>query len=218
MTFSAFTLKNAAMWSKGLPHQDDAWDWLQNKIPRPVLKEFMLRYRNEHKITSLEPQYALPQQAVALIKELENFRSAPYLDSEKTPTIGYGTTRYPDGKAVTLSDKRITIEQAEAYLLHHIKTRILPVLHNSIPCWGAMNDNQRSALISFAYNTGENFMSLKSGYNTIQSHLNTRSWQLIPQALNLYINPGSESEEGLRKRRKMEAELWNGQGKHAKPR
>ena len=42
-----------------------------------------------------------------LIKKYEGFSSKPYLCPAKVPTIGYGATYYPNGKAVTLKDTPI---------------------------------------------------------------------------------------------------------------
>ena len=86
-----------------------------------------------------------------LIEKYENFRSKPYLCPAGVPTIGIGTTIYPDGRGVTLFDPEITLEEARMYLRHHINTKILPVLlkYNL-----NLNVNQNSALISFCYNCG----------------------------------------------------------------
>jgi GH24 family phage-related lysozyme (muramidase) len=209
---SNLRLNDAATWTKGLPHQIEAWNWLQSQLPQSVLAEFALRYRNQYKIETIKPQLSLPVQALKIIEEFEGFRSTPYLCSAGVPTIGIGTTVYPNGVKVTLSDKAVTYQTAVEYLTHHINNKILPVLHKDVPFWSSMTDNQRAALISFAYNLGAGFMSTKSGFNTIQSNLKTRSWELIPKTLELYVGPGTSSEAGLRRRRKTEGELWQGQG------
>ncbi len=40
--------------------------------------------------------------AIALIKSFEDFKACPYYDTGRppVPTIGYGTTVYPDGRKV----------------------------------------------------------------------------------------------------------------------
>ena len=43
-----------------------------------------------------------------LIKECEGFRAEPCLCPAGVPTIGYGSTRYADGRAVSLDDPSIT--------------------------------------------------------------------------------------------------------------
>lgn len=121
-------------------------------------------------------------------------------------TIGWGSTRNKDGKPFKLGDK-ITQQEADELLVQYCKTNILPRLEK-IPFWNEMNDNQRGALISFAYNLGSSFYG-NSGFNTITKRLKFKQWDLVPDALYLYRNPGSNVEAGLARRRKAEGDLWN---------
>lgn len=50
----------------------------------------------------------------------EGYVAAPYRDSVGVPTIGIGTTVYPDGKRVTMRDKPIDRKVAESYLKAHM--------------------------------------------------------------------------------------------------
>lgn len=86
-----------------------------------------------------------------IIKQFEGFRSHPYLDSVGVATIGYGTTHYPDGSAVTMQDPAITEAEAASYLTTYVSresaaiARLLkrmPTLH------------QAAAMLSLAYNIG----------------------------------------------------------------
>jgi lysozyme len=70
-----------------------------------------------------------------------------------------------------------------------------------------MNDNQRGALLSFAYNLGAGFYN-SSNFSTISCHLREKNWAEIPKTLELYRNPGSKVEAGLLRRRKAEGKLW----------
>jgi hypothetical protein len=45
----AMNLVDAAKFFKELPHQQDALNWLQTQIPKPVLEEFAQKYRNDLK-------------------------------------------------------------------------------------------------------------------------------------------------------------------------
>ena len=47
-----------------------------------------------------------------LIAEFEGFSSKPYLCPAKVPTIGFGSTRWADGRAVSLQDEPITRDEA----------------------------------------------------------------------------------------------------------
>ena len=73
-----------------------------------------------------------------------------------------------------------------------------------------MNDNQRGALLSFAYNLGSGFYG-GGNFNTITSRLKNKEWDKVPDALYLYRNPGSNVEAGLARRRKAEGKLWSTQ-------
>jgi lysozyme len=70
-----------------------------------------------------------------------------------------------------------------------------------------MNDNQRGALLSFAYNLGASFYG-GSNFNTITRNLREKNWKAIPKTLEMYSNPGSNVEAGLLRRRKAEGKLW----------
>lgn len=102
--------------------------------------------------------------------------------------------------------RTITQKYADTLLEHDIKNRFLPKL-TSIPYWNQMNDNQRGALLSFAYNLGADFYNSKN-FNTITSRLKNKEWNLVPEALKLYRNPGTNVEAGLLRRRIAEGKLW----------
>lgn len=213
---SPIQLKEAARWSQGLPHQNQAWDWLQRQVPLSVLERFAALYRNEERLSNLEPQFALPEQAIEIIKAFEGYSSTPYRCSQGIPTVGFGTTVYPDGRRVQLSDPAITRQQGQDYLEHHITKNVLPLLVKTVPFYMAMNSNQQSALISFAYNVGAAFMQASDGFETIQRVLKTKDWGAVPEALRLYRNPGTPSEKGLLRRRVAEGLLWIGEGEFAR--
>jgi lysozyme len=214
-TYSDFQLATAAQWSKGLPHQVEAWNWLQSQLNSSTLEEFKQRYRNEYRIINIPVQHKIPLSALEIIKHFEGLSLTPYICSAGVPTIGLGTTVYPDGQRVKLSDSPITEQQAQEYLELEINKRIVPRLSETVPYWNSMTNNQRAALISFAYNLGENFMVVKSGFTTIQQQLKTKNWDSIPETLKLYRNPGTASEPGLLRRRQEEGLLWQSKGIYA---
>lgn len=84
-----------------------------------------------------------------LIKKYEGFRENPYLCPKGIPTIGYGITAYPDGKKVSMDDKPITEEYAEALLNDYCIRYVYPVF-KKIPY--LLTENQRQALSSLIYN------------------------------------------------------------------
>jgi lysozyme len=89
--------------------------------------------------------------AISLVKGFEGFRAAPYLDSAGVPTIGFGSTHYPDGHAVTMRDAPITETEALAFLGHGL-------WNTAATLWQYVKTqpttNQWSALCSIAYNVG----------------------------------------------------------------
>jgi GH24 family phage-related lysozyme (muramidase) len=150
----------------------------------------------------------IPEPALKLIKEFEGLSLSAYPDpltGGKPYTIGYGSTKNLDGTPFKLGDK-ITKEQAEALLISSIEKNFLPSLEK-IPYWNEMSSNKRSCLISFSYNLGSNFYG-SGDFNTITKCLKEKRWKDVPAAMMLYVNPGSNVEVGLRRRRKAESDLW----------
>jgi GH24 family phage-related lysozyme (muramidase) len=150
----------------------------------------------------------IPKYAIDLIKEYEGFSSKAYYDPHtgNLPiTIGYGSTRKLDGTPFRIGET-ITKEEAEKLLIYQLTNQyILPL--QKIPYWNEMNEKQQGALLSFAYNLGANFYG-SLGFNTISRVLREKKWNEVPSTLELYRNPGSNVEAGLRRRRIAEGKLW----------
>jgi lysozyme len=93
-------------------------------------------------------------EGIELIKEREGFYPDPYKCPANVPTIGYGTTYYPNGKKVKLSDGKCTSVQAIEWLKHEVdeKENRIEKFLKSINV--TLNSNEFSALVSFAYNLG----------------------------------------------------------------
>ncbi len=106
--------------------------------------------------------------------------------------------------------RTITQEYADKLLEFDVKNRFLPSLEK-IPYWNEMNDNQRGALLSFAYNLGAGFYG-GVGFNTISRNLREKNWSAIPKTLEMYRDPGTNVEAGLLRRRRREGALWLGIG------
>ena len=196
---------DAVKYHKDLPHQIDAWNFLQATVHKEVLDEFARRYRNEKIEPTLE---GLPESGIYLIKEFEGCHLSAYYDplTGSLPiTIGWGSTRRKDGSRFMIGNK---ISQAEAddLLYYQLRKEFLPSLQK-IPYWNEMNENQQGALLSFAYNLGAGFYG-STNFNTITKALKEKRWGDIPAALELYRNPGSKVEKGLLRRRKAEGALW----------
>ena len=148
----------------------------------------------------------IPSQAIALIKEFEGYSSTVYNDGVGVATIGYGTTVYPNGARVRFGDRPITEAEAIIYSNNDLRN-FWDTLVRTIPFWKEMTDNQRSALLSFAYNLGAHFYN-SNGFSTISGSLARKNWGKIPDDFLLYVNPGSSVEAGLTRRRRREGDLW----------
>lgn len=149
--------------------------------------------------------------AIKLIKEFEGVHLSAYPDplhSWDVATIGYGTTRYPDGRKVQRGDKITVIDANE--LLEIEIDRIAEKLRSSVPHWGTMSGNKQCALLSFAYNLGAGFYG-SAGFETISKCLRDKNWAAVPAAMELYRNPGTSIEAGLLRRRRAEGRLWAGE-------
>jgi GH24 family phage-related lysozyme (muramidase) len=145
--------------------------------------------------------------AVRLIAQFEGFVDHAYPDpaSGGEPwTIGYGFTSL-DGRPVRPGDS-LSRAEADAQLLAGVNG-CARHLATCIPYWSAMADDQRCALISFAWNLGEDFYG-SDGFATISRALRERDWPSVPQALLLYCDPGTAVSDGLLRRRQAEGQLW----------
>ncbi|QQE64808.1 hypothetical protein GFS31_14900 [Leptolyngbya sp. BL0902] len=145
---------------------------------------------------------------VDLIKIFEGSRLEAYPDPKtggEPITIGWGSTRDRQGRPFKLGD-RITQQEADALLMDQIIRSYLPP-QSRIPAWDRMNDNQRGAILSFAYNLGAHFYGA-NGFETLSRVLRNQEWNNIEAALILYRNPGSRVEEGLLRRRLSEANVF----------
>ena len=190
---------------KDLDHQIDAWNFLQESVDKKILDEFAKKYRNQK--TELKPEIILPS-GIKLIKEFEGCHLTAYPDplSGGLPiTIGWGSTRDFDGSPFKRG-RKITQKYADQLLEYDIKVNFLPALQK-IPYWNQMNENQKGALLSFAYNLGAGFYG-SPNFNTITRVLREKKWNEVPEVLKLYRNPGTRVEAGLLRRRIAEGNLW----------
>ena len=199
--------------NRGLPHQLAAISELEGDLKENGYEAAMRRDRPWFKTWSTDPKQDDLSAALKLVKEFEGCKLQAYPDplSGGEPwTIGVGCTRYPDGSPVRPGDV-ITEVEADQMLRLEID-RTAAALAKRIPHWGEMSANQKSALISFAFNLGSNFFGA-SGFGTITRVLHDKQWDQVPNAMLLYRNPGSNVEAGLKRRRLAEGDLWGRQAK-----
>ena len=193
---------------KALPHQMAAISQLEAALAADGYAATMRRDRPWFETWSQDGKQADLAGAIALIKEFEGCHLSAYPDplSGGDPwTIGYGTTRYSGGVPVKRGD-RITVIEADMLLRLEID-RVAEKLRTSVPFWKEMDDGQKSALVSFAYNLGAGFYG-SAGFETISRCLKEKAWDQVPKAMELYRNPGTPVEAGLLRRRQAEGKCW----------
>lgn len=139
--------------------------------------------------------------AIQIAKPFEGFRPEPYLCPAGIPTIGYGTTFYPSGKKVSLSDSPISEEEAEVYLSHEMNKcvagalRCCPVLVKKPGALGAIAD--------FCYNLGIGRLQT----STLRRKINQGDMEAARKELLKWVRGGGRVLPGLVARRKIEAKF-----------
>jgi lysozyme len=204
------------------PNHVKAVQWLEDNLPIKYLEDtvdWADIYRGKKTSAGSAPAApaasapvsggdGVPMMGIKLIKEFEGCHLSAYPDplTGGLPiTIGWGSTRDKNGKPFQMGDK-ITQAEADELLISQCKNQFIPAL-TKIPHWNEMSDGKRGALLSFAYNLGAGFYG-GDNFNTITKRLKNKEWDLVPDALYLYRNPGSNVEAGLARRRKAEGEAW----------
>lgn len=143
-------------------------------------------------------------QGTKLIAEFEGFSNKPYLDQRDIPTIGYGSTIYPNGEKVKLTDTPITKEFAIECLLYHVGQIVIPIMKKKIII--ELNQNQIDSLASFIYNVGIGAF----GNSTLLRRINNKfSKEQIKEAFLMWNKISGNTSKGLTNRREKEANLFN---------
>jgi lysozyme len=93
----------------------------------------------------------LSKNGIKLIKSFEGLVLHAYQDVAGVWTIGYGSTRFPDGKAVKSGDKLTSEAQADS-LLQNTLSQYEDAVNSYVLV--PLTQNQYDALISFTYNLG----------------------------------------------------------------
>jgi lysozyme len=136
-----------------------------------------------------------------LIKSYEGLRLKSYKCSAGKDSIGFGNTFYEDGRPVKPGDT-ITIERAHKlfdFIIAKFSNKVSNLVKTEI------TDNQKSALVSFAYNCGiTNLMN-----STLLKKVNVDpSDPSIADEFKKWTKAGGKSLPGLAKRREAEAKLY----------
>ena len=148
----------------------------------------------------------ISQEGVTLIKHYEGCpkdkdgNAVSYRCAANKATIGYGSLKLIDGSPVT-DNISITMQEAEDLLAHEL-----------VEYEGYINDlvkvplkqNEFDALVSWVFNLGPS--NLKS--STMLKVLNAGKYQEVPEQIKRWNKVNGKVNEGLVKRRKSEALLF----------
>ncbi len=135
-----------------------------------------------------------------ILKKFEGWRGTAYRDPVGVRTIGYGHTSAA-GHPKVYEGMKISRKQAEAILLDDLEKTsalIMPMIKVRL------NDNQYSALLSFAYNVGAgNFRK-----SSVLRYTNASRFSDVPSRLMLWNKAGGKILRGLTRRRVAEGALF----------
>jgi lysozyme len=136
-----------------------------------------------------------------LCERFEGFRAKPYLDVAKVPTIGFGTTRYPGGERVQMSDPPVTREQAREYMRDWLRRETLPAVLEYCP--SIDTPGRMAAILDFTYNLG----AARLETSTLRKKIAAGQWEQVPAQLRKWVFAAGAIQPGLVKRRDAEAEM-----------
>lgn len=137
---------------------------------------------------------------IRLFEASNKCRLKAYLDTGGVPTIGWGTTVYPNGKKVRIGDV-CTEEEANQWLVHDVKASVQAIkrlvkVH--------ISQSMFDALVSFVYNLGSgNF----SG-STLLKLINASKFNEAADQFPRWRFDNGKEQPGLTKRRAEEQKLF----------
>ena len=144
----------------------------------------------------------ISEKGLNLIKKYEGFSSRPYMCPANVPTIGYGSTYYPNGTKVKLSDDSISEEEA-TQILEYIAQKDFGSAVNKFVIV-ELTQNQFDALVSFAYNIGRTAFE----NSTLLKLLNRGEYEAAAEQFEKWNKSGGKVLSGLTKRRFDEQKLF----------
>lgn len=144
--------------------------------------------------------------AIEIIKSFEGFRAKPYYDSVGIPTIGYGTTIYPTGEEVKITDSPVNGAIAHELLKYHVIEKVHKPLMKLIDR-DKLNQNQYDSLVSFCYNVGIGAFKGSTLRKVILANQN--DFDAIEVQFMRWNKAGGKVIDGLINRRKKEFFLYS---------
>jgi lysozyme len=132
----------------------------------------------------------------------EGYSARPYRCPAGVPTIGYGTTRYPNGRKVSMSDLPIDEDTALVYLQLELQKsmngalKYCPIL--------STDEGKLAAIIDFCYNLGVGRLQ----QSTLRRRINQQNWSSCKTELLRWVFAGGKKLPGLIRRRALEATFF----------
>jgi lysozyme len=139
--------------------------------------------------------------AAELVRIFEGFKSKPYKCPAGIWTIGFGTTRYPDGRKVKPTDSSVDKSTAEIYLEDELEHSLSAVIRYCPKL--VRSDNRLAAIADFTYNLGIGALQT----STLRKRLNQQDWMGAKKELRKWVHGGGRVLPGLVKRREIESKL-----------
>ncbi len=136
------------------------------------------------------------------VKAKEGLSLTAYLCPAKVWTIGYGNTSYETGIKVKQGDK-ISKERAELLFnntFENFALQVKPLVFKS-----TLNDNQFSALVSFAYNVGIGALKSSTLLKKVKANPNDKT---IANEFAKWNKGGGKVLAGLTSRRAKESDIY----------
>jgi lysozyme len=152
----------------------------------------------------------LNEKGIELMHKFEGLKLSSYLCPAKVWTIGYGNTFYEDGSKVQ-PNQHISQKRANQLFCNIVEKSFAQPIRKLLKV--ELNENQFSALVSFAYNVGTDIdTDTKAeglGDSTLLKKVNANPKDpKIRAEFMKWVNKGSKFEKGLTTRRKAEADLY----------
>lgn len=136
-----------------------------------------------------------------LIRRFEGFRSNPYLCPAGIATVGYGSTTWPDGRKVKLTDQPVSEAVATAMMMEDANAFAVAVANLSPVLW--FDADKHSAIADFAYNLG----TTRYKASTLRKRVEAGDWEGAQEELQKWVFGGGKKLPGLVSRRAAEARL-----------
>ncbi|WP_425878169.1 lysozyme [Acinetobacter sp. TWP2-2-3] len=137
---------------------------------------------------------------IDLMCNFEGLELKAYDDGVGVWTIGFGTTKYPNGIRVKKGDT-CTLDEAKAYMQNDLKD-FERTVNDAVNV--SINQNQFDALVSLAYNIGATAFKK----STLVKRLNEGNYKAAANQFNVWVNAGGKRMQGLVNRRAAERALF----------